>query len=273
MKFLLPALALSVAAGAQPRPSFEVASVKENKSSDRPFMDIQFLPGGRFVARNTPLFFIIVAAYNLPFQSDRLAPQPDWIVKTRYDIEATPPAGAHVSTAQMRAMLQTLLEDRFKMTMHREMKDRPVYAILVAKDGPKLKKSALNEKDCEQKPAVVGDPSACHSLGGGQGRGLHGKAVAIADLGPWVSNWSDRPVIDKSGLTGLYEIDTVGWIPMRPKPPRPDGQPQTAEEAAAADPITPTLFGIFDRIGLKLESQRAPVEMFTIESIEKPSAN
>jgi uncharacterized protein (TIGR03435 family) len=80
-------------------------------------------------------------------------------------------------------------------------------------------------------------------------------------------------VVDKTGLKGLFNIQTEGWVPMRPRPPRPAGQEPTAEDLAFADPARPTLFQIFDRLGLKLESQKAPVEMFVIESAERPSEN
>jgi uncharacterized protein (TIGR03435 family) len=89
----------------------------------------------------------------------------------------------------------------------------------------------------------------------------------------FVSNWSDRPVVDQSGLKGLYNIQTEGWVPMRPRPPRPLGQEPTAEDLAFADPTRPTLFTIFDRLGLKLESTKGPVEMFVIESVERPAEN
>jgi uncharacterized protein (TIGR03435 family) len=95
----------------------------------------------------------------------------------------------------------------------------------------------------------------------------------MPDLAAYASSWADRPVVDKTGLRGLFNIQTEGWVPMRPRPPRPAGQDPTAEDLAFADPARPTLFQIFDRLGLKLESQKAPVEMFVIESAERPSEN
>jgi uncharacterized protein (TIGR03435 family) len=105
------------------------------------------------------------------------------------------------------------------------------------------------------------------------GRGLHAQAVSIPDLALAVSNWSDRPVVDRTGLDGLYNIQTEGWQPMRPRPPRPPGQELTNEDRAFADPATPTLFQIFERLGLKLEPQKAPVETIVIQSIDRPSEN
>jgi len=261
------------------RLAFEVASVKHNTSTDPRTMRMQTLPGGRFVA-SIPLIFVITTAYNLPFQSDRLTGGPDWLRTERYDIEATPdkatiPAGISVKERddRVRLMLQTLLAERFKMVMRRDIKELPVYAVLVKKDGPKLQKAAVEEKDCTETPKGPTDPAACHGFSGGQGQGAHAQAVSMSDLASWVSNWSDHPVIDKTGLQGLYNIQTEGWVPMRPRPPRPAGQDPTAEDLAFADPARPTLFQIFDRLGLKLESQKAPVEIFVIESAERPSEN
>ena len=157
------------------------------------------------------------------------------------------------------------------MVIRRESQERAVYAIVVSKGGAKLRKSAIDEKDCAE--STFGNPANCHSLGGGQGRGVHADAARISDLATWVSNRADRPVIDKTGLTGLYKFDTEGWSPMRPKAPQPPDHEPTAEELRFGDPSTPTLFVIFDRLGLKLESSKAPIETFVIESIERPTEN
>jgi uncharacterized protein (TIGR03435 family) len=161
-------------------------------------------------------------------------------------------------------MLRSLLAERFHLTLRREMKETNVFAIVIGKGGPKLKKSAIDEKDC---PDGEDRPGSCHVFNGGQGRGLQGEAVDMSDLVLFVSNWTDRPMIDKTGLTGLYSIQTPGWLPLQM---RPDGTPDGEN---ANDPNRPSLFGIFDMLGLKLESQKAPVEMFIIEHAEKPSAN
>ena len=94
----------------------------------------------------------------------------------------------------------------------------------------------------------------------------------MADLVEFAGIWTDRPLVDRTGIKGLYEIDTEGWVPMRAKPLPPGVEPR-AEDVAFADPTRPTLHMIFDRLGLKMESQKAPVEAFVIESVEKPSEN
>jgi bla regulator protein BlaR1 len=262
------------------RLAFAVASIKQSNSEDSRSSTFQYLPGGRFVARGIPLYMIIADAYNLPFQSDRLTRGPDWIRETAYDIEAKAEEGAFpagvtgkVRDDKIRLMLQTLFAERFKMVMRREIKELSVYAVLVRRSGPKLQKADVDETACASRPTEFGETASCHSFQGGQGRGLHAQAIDIADIASAVSNWSDRPVIDKTGLDGLFKIDTEGWVPMRPRMPRPPGQEPTAEDTAMADPGRATLFQIFDRLGLRLEPQKAPVEMFVIESIERPSQN
>jgi uncharacterized protein (TIGR03435 family) len=105
---------------------------------------------------------------------------------------------------------------------------------------------------------------------GGMGRGLHGKAVDLSDIVHYVENWTDRPVIDKTGLTGLFEIDTEGWTPMTAQPPR---EVTGGADEGLNDPERHTIFLIFDRLGLKLESQKGPVQIYTIEHVEKLSEN
>ncbi len=97
----------------------------------------------------------------------------------------------------------------------------------------------------------------------------------MTDLAQFVENWAGRPVIDKTGLTDLFNIQTTGWRPQETIPiqPRPDGQPPSAEQQAFADPSTPTLFDIFEQLGLKLEAQRAPVETLTLVSVQRPTEN
>ena len=260
---------------AQPAASiaFEVASVKPHKAGEQIFGFPRFLPGGRFTSSGVPLQIVIAVAYNLPFQGTQLSGGPDWIrsMENAYDIEAKANADDLKSLSpndradKLRLMLQALLAERFKLTIRRDIKEQPVYMLTVGKNGTRLQKSKLEEKDCE-------DPAnQCHFGGAGQGRGIHVKAFNMAELVVSVSNFTDRPLIDRTGLTGLYDIDTDGWVPMRQRPVRPDGP--TAEDIAMADPTRPTLNMIFDKLGLKMESSKAPVELFVIDHVEKPTEN
>jgi len=267
--------------------AFEVASIKLNHNADVRSTRMQVQPGGRFSTTAISLRFLVSEAYEIPFQSPRMSWTPEFDAAVRemapaeFDIEAVAqqgaiPAGATntVQTQIIRRMLQSLLADRFKLVVRRETKELPVYAIVIGKNGPKLKKSDLLEKDCEErveKPGVV----PCHGFNGGQGRGLHADAANMTDLAQFVENWAGRPVVDKTGLTGLFNIQTTGWRPQETRPiqPRPDGQPPSAEQQAFADPATPTLFDIFEQLGLKLEAQRASVETLTLVSVQRPTEN
>ena len=239
---------------------FEVASVKRNPSVDTRFSRFQMLPGGRLSIENAPLYSIITAAYGVSIQSTRISGGAEWIHSERYDIEATAQKGAvPVNLAvkererRMDAMLRTLLADRFKLVVRRESKDLPVYAVTVAKGGLKMEHA-----DCE--PDV-----SCNAFMGGQGRGVHSKAADMEHLIAYVENWSDRPIVDHSGLTGTYKMDTDGWIPMR----GPGGGSEGLD-----DPVRPTLFTVFEKqLGLKLESQKAVIETYFIEHVERPTGN
>jgi uncharacterized protein (TIGR03435 family) len=260
------------------RAAFDVASIKPHPNPERQdFRFPQFLPGGRFQATTT-VFQVISSAYRLPINaSARVSVGPGAMgeLQAVYDIDATgviPPGfPGNARAERQRLMLQALLEDRFKLVVRRETKEMPVYALLVAKGGPKLPKADIAEKDC---PDQSSDPfnaaTACHAFNGGQGRGLHGRAVDMSDLVQYVENWTYRPLIDKTGIKGLYRIETSGWTPLQAGPPPPAG---TKAEDGRDFADVPTLFQVFAGLGLKIEPQKAPVEVLTIERLEKPSAN
>jgi uncharacterized protein (TIGR03435 family) len=283
MRRLLAALMfLTIAAPAQSRVAFEVASIKEHKAEDRQ-MGYSFLPGGRLSMKGLSLQMVIATAYNLPFQTigvERLTGVPEWAKQTRYDIEAAAEKGAIpegqgmiASREKIRAMLQTLLAERFKLVIRRDTKELPAYLVIVGKNGVKLPKSDLTEKDCEARAPSFADGNDCHGLMGGMGRGLHGNAATIADAAAYATNWADRPIIDKTGIAELYKFETDGWVSMRPPPPSDPNHTPSAEELAAADPARPTLFQIFDRMGLKLESGKAPIDIYVVEGVQRPSEN
>ncbi len=161
-------------------------------------------------------------------------------------------------------MLQTLLKDRFQLQIRPEEKTLSAYALSVAKGGPKLKASALTEKECLE------TPDACHAWSGGQGRGIHTKGMDMADLAVFLEQYSDRPIVDATGLKGLYEIDTEGWVPLIG---RVGPVSDTPEGRALGDSARPTLAMVLDKLGLKLESTKAPIKTYAIEHVERPSAN
>lgn len=276
---------------------FEAASVKPHKPGDNQLAYPNFSPDGRFTSRGMPLVMVIGLAYGLPVQGGgalRLIGGPSWIksMDNTYDIEATAPKGAFpdglsyaARSERMRSMLQALLAERFKFVIHHETKEMPVYALVVGKNGPKLPKADIDEKGC-QEPAMPardllserltpGAPAnrgqqACHAISGGRGRGLHGRAVNMGDLVSRVEAWTDRPVLDQTGLKGLYKIDTGPWLPMELGATTP---PPGAKQDGVDMADLPTLFMIFERLGLKMESQKARADVYLIDHVERPAEN
>jgi len=141
--------------------------------------------------------------------------------------------------------------------------------LLVAKGGPKLQRADIDEKDCpEASPNVLGPqspstpmPDVCHAFNGGVGRGLHARAANMSDLASFVENWTDRPLLDKTGIQGLYRFETGPYLRM-------DAM------AARSDVLdAPTVFEMFGQVGLRMEPQKGVVEVYVIDHIEKPSEN
>jgi uncharacterized protein (TIGR03435 family) len=251
---MFPAFAFLICA-LSASPSFETATVTPNSSPNMAGAQMQVLPGGKVVIKNVPLLMIVAAAWDIPFQSPRLTGGKEWaeLRETKYDIEAAAPSGAIPTDLSpkergnlIRPMMQALLEERFKLRMRRDAKEQPVYALVVSKDGPTLEKAAIQEKDCAA--AASGGQSPCHRIGGGKTTGIHGDAVGIDDIVLFVQNWTDHPLIDRTGLTDLYKVQTDAWTGSTPA-------------------------AIFAKLGLVLEPQQAAIDMFVVENVQKPAVN
>ena len=252
---------------------FEVASVKPAAPGDRGLASPGFGAGGRFASRGS-IAMLITTAYNLPLNpSFRLKGPEDWGSLPPYDVEATgvlpPGLSQKERTNRMRLMLQALLADRFKLKIHLETKEMPVYALVVGKSGPKLQKADIEEKDCPDTAAAPGPTTtACHEIRGGRGRGLHARAADMADVVAFVESWTDLPLLDKTGLKGLYRFDTTGWQPMQVAP----FPPGTKLDGVDVEDI-PTIFTLFDKLGLRMESTKDKVDVYVVDHIEKPTEN
>jgi len=264
-----------VAAGqAATKPTFEVALVKLHVGGiDRStLVPPTALPGGRFVSR-LPLALLISWAYKLPTNQNGPKGIPDWAQGTGaiYDIEATSAMPAGLSRQarddRVREMVQALLVDRFKLVIRRESKEMPMYALVVAKGGLKLQRADIDEKDCpEASLAALGPqtastpmPDVCHAFTGGMGRGLHARAATMSDLATFVESWTDRPILDKTGIQGLYRFETKPWLPM-------DAMPDPSGPRADLQ----TVFQMFGGLGLRLEPQKGVADVYVVEHLEKP---
>jgi uncharacterized protein (TIGR03435 family) len=198
--------------------------------------------------------------------------------EARFDILAKIPEGA--SKEQVPEMLQSLLSDRFKLVFHREDRTIAIYALVVAKGGPKLKESVGEPDPARAKSGRLPDGSGiAHTAGGdqvrlasGSGGVLHVESprMKMAGLADMVQRFVDRPVVDMTELNGEFQIafDTSLWGAKGPPP----------STAAAADPASdpgPALvFESIQKLGLRLEARKGPVEMIVVDSAEtKPSAD
>jgi uncharacterized protein (TIGR03435 family) len=268
----------------QTRPSFEVTSVKSYKGDPRAMRPPQFLAGGRFTSR-APLLMVIAYAYNVPLGPAvmRISGGRSWINVASpegvYDIEATAATDAipdglspNARTERGRLLVRDLLADRFKLVIRQETKEMSVYALVVGKGGPKLQKADIQEKDCVDTPDSRPEDwnTTCHRFFGGRGRGVHGGAVDLSDLVNYVQGWTDRPLIDETGIKGLYHIETGPWLPMELGASNPAaGAKQDGIDVADL----PTLFTVFERLGLKMQARKEQLAVYVIEHLEKPTAN
>jgi uncharacterized protein (TIGR03435 family) len=242
------------------RPSFDAASIKPAV----PMPAGGFAPGSRLVCpvngcggpgtsdpgrirfANASLKSLIQTAYEVrPYQIEA----PSWLDSARFDIEATIPSGT--TRAQADLMLQNLLAERFQLKLHRSTREVPVYALVVAKNGPKLN-------------ASVDDPDAPRPRGtiwsGGRKRFEFNKWT-MANLARTLESDADRPVIDMTGLEGTYDI-RLEFAETKPT-------------FGAPDPQAPELFtALTEQLGLRLESRRGPVVLLVVDgALRQPTEN
>jgi uncharacterized protein (TIGR03435 family) len=281
---LAAALATGIALNAQTDQSleFEVISVKAHRPDDPQQHDPQFSPGyARFTSTGSALKYVIALAYGTTNQGSRLTGGPAWIRSSNasYDIEATIPKGAipagtpyAVARQKLLPMVQKLLRDRFHLQVHREVVEMPVYSVTQAKSGSLLQKASIEERDCHGPEVLASASVTCHKLAGGRGRGIRGLAVTMNDFFQYLENWIDRPIVDETGLDGLFNIQTTGWRDILPQ----DLSDPNANVTAATNPAAaelPTLPEVLDKLGLRIKAQKGRAEAIVIDAVQKPSEN
>ena len=270
------ALALIASIACKGEIAFSVASVKRTGGQAFQGIGAAFSPGGRFSARGMTARDLVATAYGLATLSPRLIGGPDWIDSERYDVEAATDAGAvppNLGPAQARELLlpalQKLLAARFQLVIHREQKMMPVFELRIAQAGPKLAKSDLSEEECR----AISAPATCHDLRGSRSRGLQSTSATLGELASLLEMSSDQPIVDATGLTGLFSIRMGQYSRVTPELPNPALEGRPADRRPPAEPW-PSVFEVLEKeLGLRLLPGRAPVEILRIESIERPSAN
>ena len=259
------------------KPVFTEATIKPTTADDFLMTETKFLPGGRVVAKNYPLHMLIGDAYQLSYLS-RISGVEDWVHSERWDLEARAdslPAGlsAQEKVALMRQMMQNFLAEHFKLKIHRVTEDGPVYFMTAAPDGVKLPKANVTEEGCFAHNA---DDAAipCHVILGGQGRGLNAEAVNMSDIAIKLENFTDRAIVNKTDIPGLFQLETPGWPALRRQSSSLRAKPEAEQQPA---PERPGLFSIFGQFGIKFEPGQAQVEKIVIDHAEmpkdKPSGN
>jgi bla regulator protein blaR1 len=261
--------------------TFEVASVKPNKSGDGRVM-MMMPPTGRITATNIPVMLLLRQAYNVqPFQ---IIGAPSWLASDRFDIVAKAPDGT--APELFRPMMRNLLADRFNLKAHMETREMPIYTLILARADGKLGPNlAPGKVDCEAlargrrgggpppAPPQPGQPVECgFMIGLGN---INAGGMQIAELARSLSQFVNRIVVDKTGLSGRYDFQLTytpdGRGNLLGLPP---GAPPLGVDAPAGDPNGASLFtALQEQLGLKLDSQKGPVEVLVIDSIEQPTAD
>ncbi len=286
ISILLVTAAYGLFAQSDAHPAFEVASIKRSASAVGPMeaMGVSYKPGGRMIATNAPLRLLIQFAYathdsphSQPLRAAQVVGGPAWIDSEGYNIEAKPEA----NTDQKRAwlMLQTLLADRFRLTLHRETRELPVYDLTVKKSGLKL--PPAKEANCvsfspgtapRHIPGSV-DCGYAPLLLSPTGLRINGRKLHMADLTRELAMALGRPVLDKTGFTGEFDLNLNYTDEALSKSPPAAAPEDVGGNRLPAEPNVSLVFAAMDQLGLKLESAKGPVEVLVVDHAERPTAN
>jgi len=227
-------------------PDWEVATVKPSDPNEEN-QTIQ-MRGRHLVIQRQTVETMLMAAYGL--QKNQIVDAPKWVQMENFDADGVPDVDGQPSLQQFQSMIQKLLTERFGLKTHLEQRELPVFALRVAKDGPKLK-SASN-------PGILVNQQ---QVRGGEGyRTLEFTNTSMQDLTVMMLEYVDRTLVDQTELKGRYDFSLK----------------YTYDEARAPTDGTapPNLFtAIHEQLGLKLEPVKAPAKALVIDHVERPSAN
>jgi bla regulator protein blaR1 len=246
-------------------PAYATVSITSNKSgSDR--VALMFGPN-EFISKNASLQQVIRAAYGV--EDDRISGAPDWLRSEKYDVEAKEDGSGmddprklsfdeHVS--EQKRMLQALLADRLKLSLHRETRDLTVYALVIAKNGPKLQESKPGDTypNGHKDPDGVSRPGGIHF----EGQKLIAQGVPVGPMLFHLSRQLHRTVVDETALSGTYDFTLK----------LPDGVPLGIDNPAPPESYEPAVSAAIEQqLGLKLETRKASMEIFVIDHVERPA--
>jgi len=235
-------LLLSAGVRGQSQQRFEVAVIRPTVADTSAGTSFNVFEGGRLRITNEPVKLLIRVAFQI--QDAQIAGGPSWLDTDRYDIEAKTGRPEKPTPDQMSPLMQSLLAERFNLKFHPETRELSVFALVVAKGGPKLKAKA------------EGEGTAMNTKSGLGTSRLIGTGVSMELLAGYVGNRLGRIVLDKTGLSDRYDF-TLDWAPDQ------------APDSSAPSLVT----ALREQLGLRVESQKSPVDVLVIDRIDKPSEN
>jgi uncharacterized protein (TIGR03435 family) len=260
MTWKLGVCGLLLASGALAQPAFEVASVRSSgaitsKNADEAKREMGMqINGAQVDVSMMSLAELVRRAY-------RLRPSefsgPAWTSSERYDIHAKLPSGS--TQAQVPAMLQTLLTERFKVAFHRESREHQVYALVVGKGGLKLKQVEPDP------PGAAGDKQLDMS-----GGAMHlNRKMTMQALCDFLAGFADRPLVDMTGLTATYQVALeIPFDELKRAKIAAEGRGAVGD--TAADPGGGSaMFGAIQQLGLRLEPRKVPIEVLVVDHAER----
>lgn len=237
--------------------TFEVASIRQNTTLSTGGGGGP-RPGGRYLVRNVTVRSLIGMAYGLPM--NRVLSGPGWITTDRYDINAK--TKENPTSEELQQMLQSLLMDRFRLFARSEKRDMPVYALVLSRRdgqlGPKMQRTTINCDDPKtRRTVVVGSSPERLACGFTVTEGTFvGSGIEIATLERILAGPAGRPVVDKTGLSGGYDID-LHWTAL-------------GVENSADDSIS-IFTAVQEQLGLKLEISTSPLDVIVVERVDRPT--
>ena len=259
----------------EPKAAFDVASIKPSPAGTRTKLLIE--PRGRFFAEGVSLKFLIAGAWHLA--AYQLSGGENWTGSETWTVEATAD-GVGVSSWEapffpeaIATRVQNLLRDRFALQSHVEKKEMAVYRLSVGNNGPKLAVTPTAERPVSAarpggRPEDLTPPPGRAMAGPGA---LVATAISMQQLLTLLSRWMDRPIIDKTGLTGYVDV-RLHFAPE--SAPRPLQVPPSPDGAVAAPSDEASIFtAVEEQLGLKLEPAREMVEVFVIDSARRVVGN
>ncbi len=266
-------LSLFAELGSAQKPSFEVVSIKPNQSGDS---NGSLGPrGSRLVGTNVTLITLLLYAFSRPealILEGQIVGQPGWARTDHFDIEAKAEGDARILPGeQTKAMVRSLLEDSFQLRTHKETRELPVYNLVLTKSGPKLSQdqTPLDPRQGMITFVTEGSPlgplarGTLRMIGGPHTTVMTGAAISIPRMVEVLQGRADHLIVDKTGFTGLIDVQLTFSHDLAADPPG----------ALVPDQTAPSLFTAIQDVGLKLEAAKAPVPVLVVDRVQRPPQN